>query len=465
MTSQATPARTRRNRLGQPVVLAMTTILAVACNAAEPALPPTESNPSDPTLDAQAGTSVVRYDYAVTVKANANTARADLERKYVGKVISIKNSAGFAIMGLTQAARDKLSTSDLAIMGIENNKSAVRGPSTVSGAGWSAWSGGWSAWSGGWSAWSGGTGTSLSPAENKPIWNQIGLASAQTLAPQLGNGVTVAVIDTGIDLTHPAFSKGLTNSATWYDWVDGDATPQEGGTQGVDPAFGHGTSVAGIVEQVAPNVKLMPLRVLAPDGSGDLTSVIAAIDWAVTNGARIINLSLGGTVQSKSLESVISWAGQQGVIVVSSSGNTGDTNITYPARYSENNGVGNLSIGVGSVSTNSLNVKSPFSTFEGIGGSTGSGLEMTAPGEYVYGPYPGGLLAYWSGTSMAAPMVSGALALARSTAKGSTMPGNVMINLLKNSAKSTDAVNPGYVGKMGVGVLNSPGFITTVNQN
>jgi thermitase len=227
------------------------------------------------------------------------------------------------------------------------------------------------------------------------------LTKATRLAPKAGQGVVVAVIDTGVDLTHPAFQNVLTPSSTWWDWVAGDAKPQEEAGGG---SYGHGTSVAGIVLQVAPNAKIMPLRVLGPDGSGETANVIAAMDWAVAKGARIINLSLG-TTKDKALTRAIDNATRRGVFVISSAGNTGDQNVTYPASESMAYGtIGDLAVGVGSSDLNDK--KSRFSTFGW------NKIEIVAVGENVSSPAPGGKMAAWSGTSMAAPMVSGGFALA-----------------------------------------------------
>ena len=453
----ASSLQPKHTQLRQITAITLALGLLAACNAPQTMTDPGEA--STPTVNL-AAISATRYDYAITVKANSNTTAADLERKYVGKVIAIHGDAGFAIMGLTQNARDKLLASDTNILGIETNKNTIKAPTVVGSAGWSAWSGGWSAWSGGWSAWSGGTGSSTGPNENTAIWNHINLPGAHTLAPQLGKGVTVAIVDTGVDLAHPAFKTRLSASRTWWDFVGNDSSPQEEGVLGTDASYGHGTSVAGIVAQVAPNATLLPLRALAPDGSGDLTSVIAAIEWAVSSNAKVINLSLGATTPSKALASQIAWAGQRNVIIVSSSGNTGDTNITYPARYAEDNGSGGLALGVGSVSTIFRNVKSLFSTFEG----NSTGIELMAPGEFVYGPYPGGLLAFWSGTSMAAPMVSGSLALGLGTTQGAALPKTALLDDLLQSTTNINSVNPSYVGKLGSGALNAAGFIQAVLQ-
>ncbi|WP_240741700.1 S8 family serine peptidase [Deinococcus sp. KSM4-11] len=265
------------------------------------------------------------------------------------------------------------------------------------------WSGGAiGIWSGGAiGIWSGGTYNPL--PQNSAVWTKIGLEKAHTLAPKLGAGVTVAVIDTGIDLNHPAFKGLLSAPATWHDFYANDDLPEEEGTLGTG-AYGHGTNVAGIILQVAPAAKVMPLRVLGPDGSGDVAMVSQAIDWAVSHGAQVVNLSLGSTENSTIIQGAIARATAQGVLVVSSAGNENRDQITYPAALARNEGTaGDLALSVGSVSLS--DVKSTFSNYA-------KALELVAPGENVYAPAPDGRMASWSGTSMAAPMVSGGLALA-----------------------------------------------------
>lgn len=108
-----------------------------------------------------------------------------------------------------------------------------------------------------------------------------------------GDPVVVAVLDTGIDLTHPAFAQRLVPLADRWDFVDGDNDPSEVGVLHADPIYGHGTHVAGIVSLVVPDAKIMPLRILRPDGSGELWRITAALIWAANHGADVANLSIG----------------------------------------------------------------------------------------------------------------------------------------------------------------------------
>ncbi len=354
------------------------------------------------------------------------------------------------------------------------------------GQGRSVWLGGRSVWLGGRSAWAGGRSvwlgadTSITLAENYDAWKQIHLDTAQGLAKKLGAGVKVAVIDTGVDYTHPAFQGRMANPSEWRDFVDNDNDPQEVGVGGVDAGFGHGTGVAGVIAQIAPKAIILPIRVLGPNGSGDATVVAKAIKYAVSVGAQIINLSLGTAGFDCDLQTVLSQDVPEGVFVVMSAGNNGTTNIPYPAatsRYSPNlyysadpalkaqvlacgvtssrsDALTNRTVGVGSVSTINLDHKSSFSTY-------GKYLEMLAPGEGIYTAVPGGLLGSWSGTSFAAPMVSGALALAAAETLKSTVSMPMLARYVSISADNIDVANPEYAGLdyLGLGRLNIYAFI------
>jgi len=296
--------------------------------------------------------------------------------------------------------------------------------------------------------WAGGTYTPV--PENSGTWAQIQLQSAQDKAARLGEGVTVAVIDTGIDLTHPAFQGALTDPSTWQDYVGGDVTPQEEGVYG-EGGYGHGTNVAGIVLQVAPLAKIMPIRVLGSDGSGDLSSVVQAIYWAADHGANVINLSLGTTQDSDSVKAAIRAVNARNVLVVSSAGNEDQDKITYPAAYAGDL-PGVLSVG----SVDAQDVKSEFSNYSGK-------LKVVTPGESVYAPAPENTMAAWSGTSMSSPMAAGALALALGQGNVSAAG---LIGKLTGSADSVDgiAANREYRGKLGSGRLNVSAFVTAAVQ-
>lgn len=151
-----------------------------------------------------------------------------------------------------------------------------------------------------------------------------------------GQGVTVAIIDTGVDYTHPDLTHAFTSYKGW-DFVDNDADPQE--TPNGDPrgaATTHGSHVAGtvaangLIKGVAPDATLLAYRVLGPGGSGTTENVIAGIEKAVQDGADVMNLSLGNSLNDPDYATSIAlnWAMAEGVVAVTSNGNSGPTNWT-----------------------------------------------------------------------------------------------------------------------------------------
>ncbi|GGK19790.1 minor extracellular protease vpr [Caldalkalibacillus thermarum] len=159
------------------------------------------------------------------------------------------------------------------------------------------------------------------------VWEELGVT---------GKGVTVAIIDTGVDYTHPDLAHAFGEYKGW-DFVDNDDDPQE--TPPGDPRGGatnHGTHVAGTVaangqiKGVAPDAKLLAYRVLGPGGRGTTENVLAGIEQAVQDGADIMNLSLGNTLNNPDYATSIAldWAMAEGVVAVTSNGNSGPNNWT-----------------------------------------------------------------------------------------------------------------------------------------
>lgn len=259
---------------------------------------------------------------------------------------------------------------------------------------------------------------------------------ARTQSGLSGAGITVAVIDTGIDLSHPIFSSVLapgfdftreiagsaselpdldpTNAAiinqSTTGLVDGiylvkvsgfaAAVLAQSTTGLVDgsslSAFGHGTMTAGAVHLVAPAARIMPLKAFHADGTSDTYNIVRAIYFAAENGANVISMSFEIAQSSPALASAISYAQSKGIILVASAGNDNFQTNVFPASL-------NNVIGVGS--TSSADVKSTFSNF----GS--ADVMFAAPGEGVITSYPGGHYAAASGTSFSAPLLAGSVAL------------------------------------------------------
>jgi subtilisin family serine protease len=228
-------------------------------------------------------------------------------------------------------------------------------------------------------------------------WSLFRLRVNQALRVTSGNGVTVAIVDTGIDLDHPALAGHL---MAGYDFVDDDTLPDDvadgldnDGDGYVDEGAGHGTHVAGIVAQVAPEATLMPVRVLDSDGVGSYFDSVAGIVYAVEQGAQVINLSLSGPNDNDFLQAAVDYAWGRGTLVVAAAG---AYDVLYPARYQHV-----LSVGA----TDAQDQVAEFSDFRA------GQVSVFAPGVSVYSTYYDGGYAWWSGTSMAAPFVSGEAAL------------------------------------------------------
>jgi subtilisin family serine protease len=236
-----------------------------------------------------------------------------------------------------------------------------------------------------------------------------------------GADVTVAIVDSGIDLGHPDLApnlwtnpgevggngvdddgNGYVDDVHGYDFVDGDGTPQD--------LNGHGTHVAGIagarggngvgVAGVAWRARLMAVRVLGAEARGTTTAVAAGIRYAVDNGARIVNLSLAGPSSTPDLEDAVRYAQARGVLIVVAAGNEGAdlaSAPTYPAAYSEDDVLG-------VAATTRAGALSSVSDY-------GPGADLAAPGEEILSTALGGGYEWRTGTSMAAPQVAGALVL------------------------------------------------------
>ncbi|MCB9137024.1 MAG: S8 family serine peptidase [Caldilineaceae bacterium] len=260
--------------------------------------------------------------------------------------------------------------------------------------------------------------------ENQTAFDQVNLAAASAVAD--GSGVTVAVLDTGVNVDHPALTDLL---LTGRDLVDDDLLPDEA-PDGL--AWGHGTHTTGIIAHIAPNSRILPVRVLDLNGRGNTFLLAYAIEWAVAQGADVINLSLGTPFDSTVLRVAIEDAISRGVVIVAAAGNDNADAPQYPAAYP---GV----VAVTAVDENG--VKADFANY-------GRGwIDLAAPGvgivSTIVGPEGSGY-ATWSGTSMAAPFASAAAAL---VAEG-TEPHDVANRLLAG-AGDLDSINPAYAGQLG----------------
>ncbi|GJM44756.1 MAG: hypothetical protein DHS20C21_15980 [Gemmatimonadota bacterium] len=255
-----------------------------------------------------------------------------------------------------------------------------------------------------------------------------------------GAGTLVAILDTGIDPTHPDLAGAIAPGG--WDFVDGDADPSEemdGEDHDydglIDEAAGHGTHVAGIVNTVAPGAQLLPLRVLDDEGRGTAFAVAQAIFHATNAGADVINLSLGFEGRSRAVSFAIARARTAGVVLVGSAGNGG--------YRTENHVPASAPAVIGVASVDPFDDKSAFSNF-------GAYVGISAPGEGIVSTYLFQGYAVWSGTSMSAPFVSGAVALALESGEA---PADVA-EALQAGAVELDHAGQPYEGLMGAGRLD-----------
>jgi thermitase len=205
--------------------------------------------------------------------------------------------------------------------------------------------------------------------------------------------VTIAILDTGVDLDHPDLASKIVAN------INFSSSPT------VDDVHGHGTHVAGIAAAVTNNglgvaglgygATIMNIKVLGDDGQGYWSGVAQGIVWAADKGADVINMSLGGSSGSSTVESAINYAWGKGVVVVAAAGNNGSTSPCYPAYY------GNC---MAVAATDSLDSLAPWS-------NRGDWVDLAAPGVSIYSTLKDGAYGYKSGTSMASPLVGGLAAL------------------------------------------------------
>ncbi len=261
---------------------------------------------------------------------------------------------------------------------------------------------------------------------NQPANQIVGLSTTQSDFDVKGAGV-VAVIDTGIDPSHPALKNVLVPGYDFTRNQSGEADEKQDVTlthkpyastprwtspniaAAVDQStaavvdknpgyadFGHGTMVAGVIHVVAPGASLMPLKAFKANGTGYASDIIRAIYWAEQNDANVINMSFNLAAYSEEVAKALDRATLEGIICVAAAGNEGKEILVYPAALKDVMGV---------ASTTNEDQRSTFSNY-------GPKLVwVAAPGEGIVTTYPFSTYAAGWGTSFSAPYVSGVAAL------------------------------------------------------
>jgi serine protease len=271
-------------------------------------------------------------------------------------------------------------------------------------------------------------------------WDLAKVGAGDAWPKSTGAGVTVAVVDSGVDASHPDLASHVLPG---YDVIAGKAGPS------TDP-FGHGTHVAGTIAAVtgngigvaslAPDTKILPVKVLGADGRGYMSDTATGIIYAADHGANVINMSLGATAQVAAVTNAISYARSKGVVVVAAAGN-------YRADGSPTTWPG-ADPGVIAVAATDANDK--VASFS----NAGSYVDVAAPGVGIESTYPVSLGGYtsMSGTSMASPHVAALAALIKAYRPG--LSPDQVEKAIEGSA--LDLGTTGRDNDYGYGRINAP---------
>ena len=281
---------------------------------------------------------------------------------------------------------------------------------------------------------------------NATLWGLMKVQAPQAWDITIGSpNVSVAILDTGVDLSHPDLQGKIVSSVNF----SSSATASD--------MYGHGTHVAGIaaaatnngvgIAGLGYNTTVMNVKVLGDDGTGSYAAVANGITWAADHGARVINMSLGGTTPSTTLESAVNYAWGKGVVVVAAAGNSSSTTQSYPAAYSN---------AIAVAATNADDTLASFS-------NRGDWVDISAPGVSIYSTVPTGSCplcastgyGYASGTSMASPFVAGLAALVITHVTDANGSGTVNDEVRACLEASADALTTTGAGSGRINALNA----------
>lgn len=281
------------------------------------------------------------------------------------------------------------------------------------------------------------------PAPNDAYFDSLwGLSDINILdawSRSTGAGVTVAVLDSGVEASHPDLVGQVLSG---FNTTGDGRSPQ-------DDANGHGTHVAGTIAAVrnngigvagvAPDAKILPVTVLDEDGGGYVSDVADGISWAADHGAKVINMSLGGDSSSASVTTAVAYAKQKGVTLVAAAGNESQSSASFPAALDDVIGVAALAKPGTSLASYS---------------NHGPGVDVSAPGsqilsttDYTY--------QYFSGTSMASPHVAGVAALVLSLSPSANVKSTI-------TSTAVDMGAAGYDNTYAYGALDAAAAVGAV---
>jgi len=256
-----------------------------------------------------------------------------------------------------------------------------------------------------------------------------------------GEKVKVAILDTGIDVSHPDLKANIrgTKNIKFPGWEAGDGN-------------GHGTHVAGIIAAlnnnfgvvgVAPRAEIYAVKIFNRRGNGYISEIIAGLDWALQNKMQVVNMSFGTTRPSQALEEAVRRCVQAGMVLVAAAGNEGKENsVMYPARYP------------GVIAVSAIDRKNNLASFS----SRGPEVTVAAPGVDILSTFRGGKYRAMSGTSMACPHVAGVAALVLS--RDGHISGRQVVKTITSTATRLPGLTP---EEQGSGLVNAS-FLAAGNR-
>ena len=276
-------------------------------------------------------------------------------------------------------------------------------------------------------------------------WNMVKVQAPQAWEVTTGSSsINIAILDTGVDQDHPDLASKIISNVNFS------------GSNTTDDIHGHGTHVAGIAAASTNNglgvaglgydTTIMNVKVLSDTGSGTYSGLAAGIVWAADNGAEIINMSLGGSAPSSTLEDAVNYAWSKGVVVVAAAGNSGNDLAWYPAYYAN-------SIAIAATGAN--DALASWSNY-------GDWVDVAAPGASIYSTVKGGSYWYMSGTSMASPHVAGLAALVFTTVSDTDGDGKLNDEVRSRIEATCDDIGVSGIGYGRINAAQAVGDVAPV---
>ena len=276
-------------------------------------------------------------------------------------------------------------------------------------------------------------------------WGLTKIAASQAWDVTTGSpSINIAILDTGVDLDHPDLADKIVSN------INFSSSPT------VDDVRGHGTHVAGIAAAMTNNgigvaglgysSTIMNVKVLGDSGAGTYGAIASGVIWAADNGAEVINMSLGGSSASSTLEDAINYAWSKGVVVVAAAGNNGNSMPIYPAYY------GNC---IAVAATYPWDAKADWSNY-------GDWVDVAAPGGGIYATVKNNGYDYKSGTSMASPHVAGLAALVFTTVSDTNSDGKLNDEVRSRIEVSCDDIGISGIGSGRINAARAVGDVAPV---